>query len=407
MTSQLKTKFGHFGAKLLITLTTLGILAACGGSGEGDGGGVSNSPPPPPPPPAVQTGVFKDFNVSGLSFVSGQQSGLTSANGRFTCDTGANVDFSIGGVALGQTACATFVAPNQLATLGTTFDIEVSNLSRFLQMLDQDGDPDNGIVISDAVQQVAANWSQVDFLTADLDNELVTIISDAASVDGTLHALPSETDADSHLSTTLACAYAGAYAGTFSGSNSGAAGMVIGWTAPSFGYVPLAFEWQGYDAVDEFVVFGGGGGSITILDLPQIEHTAPSLAGPISAMFVDPDSISGTWDGGSLSLHRIGPDDGGQYRLVGSASGSEVAAYISVNLDNESLSGEAFDVVEGTTFSVTGSLTGDAVSLNASADGETLTGSGTLTRNADNSPREVQGTLADGSTFSMVACRLN
>ena len=61
---------------------------------------------------------------------------------------------------------------------------------------------------------------------------------------------------------------------------------------------------------------------------------------------------------GSLSLQRIGPDDGGQYRLVGSAIGSEVAAYISVNLDNENLSGEAFDVVEGTTFSVTGSLTG-------------------------------------------------
>ena len=391
----------------MLTLITLCGLTACGGGGSGDGTIVSNTPPPPPPPPAVQTGVFKDFNVSGLTFASGQETGITTANGRFTCETGMDVAFSVGGVALGETACATFVAPNQLATLGPTFDLEVSNLSRFLQMLDQDGDPDNGIVISEAVQQVSANWNQVDFLTSDLDNELVTIISDAASVDGTLHTLPGATEADEHLSATLACAYAGAYAGTFSGSNSGAAGMVIGWTAPGFGYVPLAFEWQGYDAADEFIEFGGGGGSITILDLPQIEHTAAGLAGPISAMFVTPDSISGTWDGGNLSLQRIGPDDGSEFRLVGSASGAEVAAYVSVNLDDTSIVGEAFDVVEGTTFSVTGSLTGDAVSLTATSGNETLTGSGTLTRNSDGSPREVQGTLEDGSTFSMVACRLN
>ncbi|MBT8078852.1 MAG: hypothetical protein KJO31_09735 [Gammaproteobacteria bacterium] len=390
-----------------VTLIACCGLAACSGGGSGDSASVNNTPPPPPPPPAVQTGVFKDFNVSGLSFVSGQESGITTDNGRFTCETGSDVAFSIGGVALGQTACATFVAPNQLATLGQTFDLEVSNLSRFLQMLDQDGDPDNGIVISDAVQQVSANWNQVDFLTADLDNELVTIISDAASVDGTLHALPSATEADEHLSATLACAYAGAYAGSFSGSNSGAAAMVIGWNAAGFGHVPLAFEWQGYDAADEFIVFGGGSGSITILDLPQIEHTAAGLAGPISAMFITPDSISGTWDGGNLNFQRIGPDDGSAYRLVGSAGSAEVAAYISVNLDDTSISGEAFEVVEGTTFSVTGTLTGDSVSLTATSATETLSGSGTLTRNADNSPREVQGTLDDGSTFSMVACRLN
>lgn len=406
MTTQDKTMRMQCNALAGIVITALCGLTACGGGSDG-GGSASNTPPPPPLPPAIQTGVFKDFNVSGLSFVSGQQTGITTDNGRFTCETGSDVAFSIGGVALGQTACTTFVAPNQLATLGPTFELEVSNFSRFLQMLDEDGDPDNGIGISGPVQQASTNWSQVDFLTSDLDNELVTIISDAASVDGTLHALPSATAADAHLSATLACAYAGAYGGSFSGSNSGAAGMVIGWTAAGFGYVPLAFEWQGYDAVDEFIVFGGGGGSITILDLPQIEHTAPGLAGPISAMFVTPDSISGTWEGGSLSLQRIGPDDGAAYRMVGSASGAEVAAYISVNLDDTSFSGEAFEVVEGTTFSVTGTLAGDAVSLTATSGSETLTGSGTLTRNADNSPREIAGTLEDGSTFSMVACRLN
>ena len=383
-------------------------LAACGGGGgSGDGGPVSNVPPPPPPPPAVQTGVFKDFNVTGLSYVSGQQSGLTGPNGRFSCETGNDVAFSVGGVSLGETECTSFVAPNQLATLGATFNREVGNLARFLQMLDQDGDPDNGIVISDAVRQASANWNPVDFLTTDLDNELVTIISDAASVDGTPHALPSDLDALTHLATTLTCAYAGAYSGTFTGSNSGAAGMVIGWGAGGFGFIPLGFEWQGYDAVAEFSEFGGGSGSITILDLPQIEHTDPGLAGPISAMFTTPDSITGTWAGGNLTLQRIGGDNGGAYRLVGRASSSEVAAYVSVNLDGTAISGEAFDVIEGTTFQVSGTLDGDAVSLTATGGGSTLNGTGTLERNGDGSPREVQGTLDDGSTFSLAACRLN
>ena len=228
----------------------------------------------------MTTGFFKDFSVAGLAFESGQQTGITDGSGRFTCETGNDVSFSVGAVLLGETVCATFVAPNQLASLGAGFDLEVANLARFLQMLDQDGNPDNGIEISALVQQAAENWNQVDFRTSDLDNELVTIISDAASVDGTPHALPGAQEALTHLVDTLVCQYAGAYAGTISGSNSGAAGMVIGWTAPSFGFVPLAFEWQGYDAVNEVGVFGGGGGSISILDFPIIDHTGSNLSVP-------------------------------------------------------------------------------------------------------------------------------
>ena len=353
--------------------------------------------------------MFKDSNVSGLAFSSGSQSGVTDADGRFTCETSNDISFAIGGVSLGQTACATLVTPSQLATLDALFDLEVANLARFLQMLDEDGDPDNGIVISALVQQVAESWTQVDFRAADLAAGLVQIISDAASVDGTLHALPSGHDAFLHLSDTLNCAYAGAYAGTISGSNSGAAGMVIGWGGPGFGFIPLGFEWQGIDSVNEFQVFGGGfgGGSVTIRHHPQIDHTEAGLAGPIAAQFETPDRITGTWEGGTVELRRIGGDNGGEYRLVGKAEGFEVQAYLSLNLDGTTFSGEAFDVVEGMTIQITGTLTGDAVSLTATGGGLTNVGTGTLTRNPDGSPSEVLGTFDDGSSFSIVACRLN
>jgi len=390
-----------------IILCGVMFVAACGGGGGDGSGGASNTPPPAPPPPSVQNGVFKDRNVTGLAFTSGAQSGITDANGRFSCESDNDISFAIGGVSLGQTECATLATPNQIATLDAQFDLEVSNLARFLQMLDQDGDPDNGIVISDLVQQIADNWTQVDFRTTDLATELVQIISDAASVDGTLHALPSEQAALLHLMDTLHCAYAGAYAGSFSGSNSGAAGMVIGWFAPSFGFRPIGFEWQGFDSINEVGVFGGGTDVITIQDMPVIEHTGTGLAGPISARFDSPDRITGTWESGTVELQRIGGDNGGEYRFIGKADNIDVQAYISLNLDGTAFSGEAFDVYEGTTIQVTGTLTGDAVSLTATGAGGTNVGSGTLTRHPDGSPDEVLGTFDDGSTFSIVACRLN
>ena len=386
------------------------ILTACGGGG-GDGDTSitpPNNPPPPSPPPPVQTGIFKDLDVSGLSFSSGAESGVTDASGRYTCETGALVFFNIGKVALGSAECSTLTTPNQLVTDNATFDLKRANIARFIQMLDMDGDPNNGIEISALVRQAADNWAQVDFLTADLDTDLVTIIADAASVDGTPHALPTEQQALAHLDETLDCAYAGAYAGTHSGTYSGAAGLVIGWGGAGLGYLPLSFEWEAFDSTTEVEQFGGGGNSITIRQLPEIDHSDPNFAGPITAQFTTPDSISGMWEGGAVQFTRIGGDDGSEYRLVGKAESFSVsdraAAYISVNYDGTNISGQVFG---GTIYSVTGTVTGNAVSLKATGGGETLTGTGNLSVFPDGSPDEAQGTFSDGSTFSLVACRLN
>lgn len=127
---------------------------------------------------------------------------------------GRQVSFSLGNLTLGSTTGQSVITPIDLVAGGSSSSTEVLNLVRLLLMLDSDGDPGNGITISSAVQSVAENWTDVDFTSDDFSSELVPIISDAASVDGTSHSLPSATTAQSHLESTLLCVRAGAYTGT-------------------------------------------------------------------------------------------------------------------------------------------------------------------------------------------------
>jgi len=199
-------------------LFSLGIafLTSCGG---GSGGGSGSS--------ATAGGVFKDSNTSGLHYVSGSQSGTTGPDGSFTYEVGQPVTFSIGGVTIGTVVGQSVITPVDLVSGANSNSVQVQNIVRFLLMLDSDGDPTNGINISTATQAVAASWSQVNFTTANLPAALVSIISDAASADGTPHTLPDTTVAKAHLESTLLCTRAGAFRGTFSGTDTGAFGFLV------------------------------------------------------------------------------------------------------------------------------------------------------------------------------------
>jgi hypothetical protein len=395
----------RFVALVLVTAMGCALIIASGGGGEE--AVVDNTPPPPPPPAQVQNGVFKDSNVNGFQFVSGQESGVTDADGRITCETGMDTIFSIGAVTLGQGECATLIMPPSLVASGAIDDIETLNIARFVQMLDQDGDPDNGIVISTAVQQIANTWSQVDFKTMDLPSELVMIISDAASVDSTPHTLPDAATAQQRLEDALACAYAGAFAGSLSGSNSGAMTMLVGFSGASF--APRGLEWTGYDALADVTFFGGGSQSVELSARPTIDHTSPGVSGPIQGIFMTPDRISGTWEGGTFDASRLGGDTG-QYRFLGRFSGGDedgaIDAAVVLDVDGAVVSGEAFEVYDGVRFQVTGSVSGDAIMLTATGGGETISASGTISRDTQGNPIGADGTFASGG-FQLSACRLN
>ena len=102
--------------------------------------------------PGVHTGMFLDSAVDGLYYETPTQSGVTDMNGTFTYMDGEMVRFHVGDVLLGEAPAEAIMTPVDLVP-GATDETHpvVTNICRFLQTLDEDGDPANGIYIPDTV----------------------------------------------------------------------------------------------------------------------------------------------------------------------------------------------------------------------------------------------------------------
>ena len=169
----------------------------------------------PSPTGTPMTGVFRAATVTGLGYHSGAQSGVTDGSGEFIYESGRSITFQVGGVTLGTVSVARqLLTPVDLVASGTGTSSPVLNRMRFLMMLDQDGDPRNGIQISPAVTTAAAGWAPVDFNTSDLPAALATLIQQASAADGVAHALPDAATARAFLRAAFNCAYSGFYVGS-------------------------------------------------------------------------------------------------------------------------------------------------------------------------------------------------
>ena len=203
-----------FKINTLFAFSFLGLVA-CGG---GSSGFVA---------PKVLDGVFKDSNVSGLSYVSGSRKGVTDAKGKFKYEENKEVSFSVGNVALGSAQGLAIMTPLDLVADGNLASDKVINRTRFLMMLDLDNKPGNGINISKKVQAKAKNWEAVDFAADDFLSEISSISAEASAEDGVAHVLPTAAAAKKHLKTTLLCSYAGAYVGAYSGTEEGHVALMV------------------------------------------------------------------------------------------------------------------------------------------------------------------------------------
>jgi hypothetical protein len=331
------------------------------------------------PPPAIQSGVFKDANVSGLDFVSGQESGTTGVDGRYSCETGSDVSFSVGAVALGSAACTTLLSPPALVASGAFDDPEAVNIARFLQLLDVDGVPDNAITISSGLQAVADSWPTIDFTAANLDAQLTMVLSDIQSVDNrTVVAAPDAATAFEHMDKALACAYGGAFVGTMSGSNSGTVAFITG--RRLFGFSPDEFLFMAYDPNEEFVLFTSGDFTFSansVLDSSLFDQTVI-----VQAEFTDPDNLSGTWNyppesrSGTLTATRLG-DDTGVARYIGEFSAFESRGVLIMSSDTTTgFRGMAFDISDNSTYQISGPPpTGAPFDLTISGNGTTIVAS--------------------------------
>lgn len=105
---------------------------------------------------SVLHGQFLDAATEGISYRSDSYDGLeTDSEGRFIYEEGDTISFSVGGVFLGTSKAKPIITPVDLVENGSLGDERVKNITRFLQTLDQDGNPDNGIVIPEEVRQAA------------------------------------------------------------------------------------------------------------------------------------------------------------------------------------------------------------------------------------------------------------
>jgi len=379
--------------KSILAISATLTLAACGGDGgSGSGsGGVTTA-----------TGQFKDSNATGISYVSGGQSGVTGSDGSFTYEVGGTVTFSIGGVTIGTSSGKSIVSPVDFVSGGSSSSVEVQNIVRLLMMLDDDGIPSNGINISPSVLTIAENWSQVNFSAADLSAELTSVISDAASADGGTHLLPDPDVAQAHLESTLLCSYAGAYKGTFSGDDSGNFGFLI--DASNGNVTGVAYSIP----FDQYI---GLSGTTPISYDQNITFVSgnTTTGATFSGQFTSVNGVSGFWqnspDSGSFSGSRIGGVTDAVYRFTGNYIGDDFGLFsFDVNGLNN-VTGIAYSVTGDELFTVSGTVTGTALTATAS-DGTAI--SGTL-NTATGGLSGIWNDSAEGlsGTFSGSGCQLN
>ncbi|MGI9341658.1 MAG: Ig-like domain-containing protein [Gammaproteobacteria bacterium] len=162
-------------------LITLALLAGCG-----NGRGAQQIPGTPQP---SLTGVLVDSPVSGAEWkTSGGRSGLTNGSGEFDYtqpEAGVFVEtvtFSIGDIVLGTVPGIPFkgdrlyVTAVELTNSFAPTDRAATNQLVFIQSIDEDQDPTNGITISEATRAAAVGQT-LDFDSPDFATEVAAVVA--------------------------------------------------------------------------------------------------------------------------------------------------------------------------------------------------------------------------------------
>jgi len=184
------------------------LLTACGGGGSSDSGDG---------PGVEATGYFVDSAVEGMRYeASSGISGVTDAAGAFLYEAGDTVTFYIGDIVVGQAQGAGVLTPVALVSgAADETNPTVVNIARFLQSLDSDSNPDNGITIAAAVA-TAATGQSVDFTSASFAADGAALVESLrTSAYGDSGTLIDAATAQAHLQGSLLCERAGTFSGTW------------------------------------------------------------------------------------------------------------------------------------------------------------------------------------------------
>lgn len=402
-------------------------------------------------PPTIATGFFKDSSVSGLSYVSGGQSGITGSDGSFSYEVGNTVTFSVGGVTLGESIGGTIVTPVDLVTNSSTNSPQVINIVRFLMMLDTDADPDNGIQISSAVRAVAESWGPVNFISIpDLNTALLSIISDVASVDARAATLPNAVTAQAHVESTIACLNSGIFIGSYTGNDQGRFGMrvdannsqvtvltystatpgavvtltganSIHITTPAPQNVPTSFLGITPNALKRFLSGRLDQTDANInADFSEIEtrYTGrfASAASVADGDFSSINAVNGSWRNaitgaqGTFSGSRTGDNPSTTYRFSANYStltGVPDAGLYTFDINGGVVSGIAYSLVNNTTETLSGTLTGSNLSVTTASGIAITTTTLNLAAGTVGGSSSWNDGVGNSGVFAASGCRLN
>ncbi|HSP11965.1 MAG TPA: hypothetical protein VLO29_05505 [Salegentibacter sp.] len=156
-----------------------------------------------PADPTAVTGVFLDSEVEGLTYTTPTQSGITNSEGEFKYVEGEEILFSVGNIEIGSAEASEVMTPVTIAstTDATVSSQEVMNIAAFLQTLDSDNDPSNGITIEAATVDAISTGS-IDF-TASIIEILGEITAEVNLATGSNLVPVYPQDAAVHLAETL------------------------------------------------------------------------------------------------------------------------------------------------------------------------------------------------------------
>ncbi len=111
--------------------------------------------------PATVNGVFADAMVVGMPFSCGTQKGMTGAGGAFSCPSGSNVTFTIGGITVCNAPPLAFMTPVSCAQATTasanTMTPAVVATARFLISISTTAPTSGSLTITAAELTAAAS----------------------------------------------------------------------------------------------------------------------------------------------------------------------------------------------------------------------------------------------------------
>lgn len=122
----------------------ISLLMSCGGSATSS-----------PSTSTLLSGRFVDSAVSGLSYLtSSQVAGITRSDGGFDYNKGDTITFKLGAVEFPVVTADTLVTPLDMVPGATSTDT-LTNIAYFLQALDADDNPYNGITLGASLAKQA------------------------------------------------------------------------------------------------------------------------------------------------------------------------------------------------------------------------------------------------------------